>query len=881
MWTYLWYSPQTYIHFGESQMKRIVLIVFVIFALAIGAAVGAALLIPKDVYKSQIEEAAASALDREVILAGDVGLSFFPRIAASIEDVTVANGEGFEGEHLIKAGALRASVKWGPLLSRKVEVHEIAFVDADINLQKRADGQTNWAIGPEGAPETEPATDTGDGPSIDAGVDWARLVNASLTYTDDETGKVYELREFNAEASVKALALPLSAEGDGLFDGDAFSFKLDLASPRDLLDGNSTALDASLTTDFAKVNYDGAATLGESTSIDGTFSLSADSIAVLASKVGLDASTLPVALSPLGSFRSEGNVSGALDDLDLQFDTLKIDGEDLDVDFSGAVNVANSVSVNGDLEFTMSQSAATIDALGLDIEQAGVLQNAKTSLTGNVSGTTDALALSSSNLSISGPLIDATYNGAVSLAGGGRLDGSLRAASNQLRALAAAAGVELEPGTTLQSFDIAGSANGSFNNISITGLDVSLDDLEANGTLGFDLRGARPKITGDLTTGPVDFSPFLGEPTPNAPKGWSKTPLALDSLQTVDADIKISSPALTIDKIVLSDARLSAKLNAGNLTTNIEQFNAFGGQWGGNLGLATASGTPQLTMKLTGNSILMRDILQTFAGLDKMSGNGEFSLDIAGRGASLYDIMNSLNGDFGASLADGALQGINIGQLLRTTSDLRASLASGSFDLGLSPSTQTDFTSFNSVLKVRNGVAQIELMEILSSTFGANGLGEINLGQQSIDMALQIAGDTAGQGQLTNIEIGNVGIPLRISGDWLSPSIVPDTSTLTNMLAGEAIGRVGTLVEDQIGGALGDTAGGAISGLLGNALGGNTPSSAPRQPASAPEEAPAAAPEATEPITQETVQETVQGAVEDKVEDALEDALGGLFGRKN
>ena len=858
-------------------MKRILFILLGLIVLAIGGLVVMATLVPKDIYKQRIEEAASSALDREITLNGDVGLSFFPRIAASIEDVTVANAEGFDGEHMIKAGALRASVKWGPLLARKVEVHELAFVDADITLQRLADGSTNWELGGESSAEEAPDTSEG-GAGIDAGVDQARLVNASLTYDDAQAGTVYELREFNAEASVKALTLPLTAKGDGIFDGDAFSFNIDLASPQALLDGVTTALDASLTTDFAKVSYDGEATLGDAPALQGNFSLSADSIAALAANAGIDPATLPVALPPLGSLRSDGNVSGPLDNLNIRFDTMKVDGDNIDVDFTGAVTVAEATTVDGNLAFNMTQSAAAINALGLDIAQAGVLENATVSLNGKVGGSTDALSLSGTDLSISGPLLDASYKGAVSLAGDGRLDGGLSAASGQLRALAAAAGVELEPGTTLQSFDISGNTSGSFNNVSITGLDVTLDDITANGTLGFDLRGARPKITGALSTGPVDFTPFLGgEPDPNAPKGWSKTPLALDSLKTVDADIQLSSPALTIDKVVLSDARLSARLNNGNLTTNIEQFNAFGGQWGGDIGLTTASGTPQLAMKLTGNSILMQDILQTFAGLDKLSGNGQFSLDITGNGASLYDIMNSLNGDFGASLADGALQGINIGQLLRSTTDLRASLASGSFDLGLSPSNSTDFTSFDSVLKVRNGVAQIELMQIFSSTFGANGLGQINLGQQNIDMALQIATDAAGLGQLSNVQVGNIGIPLKISGDWTSPSILPDTSALTNMLAGEAVNQVGSLVQDQIGGALGDTAGSAITGVLGNAFGGGGTQTPP------PPQAPTSSTTTeTQQATPEATQEpaSVEDVVEDAVEDAVSDALGGLFGRK-
>jgi len=862
-------------------MKRVLIAILVILVLAIGAAVGAALLIPKEVYKERIEAAATSALNREVVLNGDVGLSFFPRISASIEDVAIANAEGFEGEHMVTADALRASVKWAPLLSRKVEIHELAFVDADIRLQRLADGRTNWALG-DTPDEAAPEEGTSGGAAVDVGVDRARLVNASLTYDDAEAGTMYELRDFNAEASVKALTLPLTAKGDGIFDGDVFRFTVDLTSPQDLIDGEQTAAQATLTTDFANVSYDGSVTLGDTPSVNGAFSLAADSISVLAENAGLDPATLPVALPPLGSLKSEGTVSGALDNLNLQFATLSIDGDALDVGFTGTVTVANATSLDGDITFRMDRAAQTIDALGLDIAQAGALQNARITLSGKVSGATDALALNGTDLSVKGPLLNAAFNGAVSMAGSGRLDGNVRAASAQLRALAAAAGVELEPGSTLQSFDIAGNTSGSFDNVAINGLDVTLDDITANGVLGFDLRGARPKITGDLTTGAIDFTPFLGEPDPNAPTGWSKTPLALESLDTVDADIKITSPALTIDKVVLSDARLSANLSGGNLTTVIEQFSAFGGQWGGNIGLRTSSGTPQLSMALTGNSILMQDILQTFVGLDRLSGNGQFSLDVTGTGASIYDIMNSLNGDFGASLANGALQGINIGQLLRTTTDLRSSLASGSFDLGLSPSTQTDFTSFDSVLKVRNGVAQIELMKILSSTFGADGLGEINLGQQSLDMALQIATDAAGQGNLNEVQLANIGIPLRISGDWLSPSIVPDTSMLTNLLAGKAVDRVGSLVQDNVGGVLGDTAGNALSGVLGNALGsGNRTPTEPTEPS---EEASPTAPALTENLpaeaAPETVQETVEDAVEDVVEDVVGDALGGLFGRK-
>ncbi|MEP1599393.1 MAG: AsmA family protein, partial [Hyphomonas sp.] len=95
-------------------MKRVLLIISGIAILLIIAAVSVPFFIPKSVYKAQIERAATNALQREVTLAGDVNISVFPRISASVQQVTVANPEGFATPNMIEAGELRGSVKWIP-----------------------------------------------------------------------------------------------------------------------------------------------------------------------------------------------------------------------------------------------------------------------------------------------------------------------------------------------------------------------------------------------------------------------------------------------------------------------------------------------------------------------------------------------------------------------------------------------------------------------------------------------------------------------------------------------------------------------------------------------------------------------------------------------
>ena len=158
-------------------MKRVLLILSGIAVLLIIAAVSVPFFIPKSVYKAQIERAATNALQREVTLAGDVNISVFPRISASVQQVTVANPEGFATPNMIEAGELRGSVKWRPLLSRRVDVQEIAFVDANVFLQRKADGSTNWELAAKD--ETTPTTEDSGG-GFEAGIESAVLQNASL-----------------------------------------------------------------------------------------------------------------------------------------------------------------------------------------------------------------------------------------------------------------------------------------------------------------------------------------------------------------------------------------------------------------------------------------------------------------------------------------------------------------------------------------------------------------------------------------------------------------------------------------------------------------------------------------------------------------------------
>ncbi|MEO0467968.1 MAG: AsmA family protein, partial [Pseudomonadota bacterium] len=450
-------------------MKRFVWIAAAVVGLLVAVALIVPFLVPNDVYRSRIETAASDALGREVTLTGDVGLSLFPSISAKIEGVSVANPEGFSRDNMIEAGALRGVVKWGPLLARRVEIAEIVFEDADVQLERRADGQANWEFG--AAEPSEPAPeDEGVGGAVDAGIDTASLRNARLAFIDATSGASYEIAELNLTAQMRAMDTPLQLDADGLFQGQDFELDLTLATLDALLGGAAADVEATIGVAGGDARYDGALTLSDELQLDGAYSVSARALQNLAELAGID---LGYNLAVLGNVRAEGRLAGPLSALKINFERATIDGDGLGASYTGDVTLGDSVTLGGSFSAESRDLPAWLGDFGIQLpEAANVLENV--SVSANLTGALDTLKVSGIELRQVGPLLNAEYLGDVSLGGDGRFQGEVETSSGALRSLLDTVGVEMAPGDTLQSFDVNGAVSGTFSRFSVSGLTAEL-----------------------------------------------------------------------------------------------------------------------------------------------------------------------------------------------------------------------------------------------------------------------------------------------------------------------------------------------------------------------------------------------------------------------
>lgn len=822
-------------------MKRILIIAGAIVFILIAVLVTVPFLIPSSVYKAQIESAASQALGRDVTLKGAPRVSILPVISASIDGVEVANPEGFSDPLMVEAGSLRASVKILPLLSRRVEIAQITLKDSTVRLERLADGRANWefSAGSETGSEEQPSDGSG---GFETGIDRAALSNSAVYYRDWTTDTQYTLTEFDATARLSALNKPLSSDGKGLLNGQAFDYGIRLETIAALAAEQPVALDMRLSTIYGDISYDGALTLAEIPTLDGAFEVQSDTLSQVLPFLGGD--QLPIVTAALNSLRAKGTISGAVTSAALDFTTLKLAATGLDLDYTGGLTLGDVPTLDGRVELNAADAQRLLKPGDPLIPILAMLGDVD--FVAAVRGPVSTPSLSGITLKQRGQDLTTDYSGNFSLAGEQPLDGMLDLSSDNPRAVLSALGTELPAGDALNKIEISGQTTGSVLAPNLNDASFTIDDTVATGKVGADLRGTRPRVVADLSMQQLDLTPFLGsgsqktDTDPSLNEDWDDTPLDLAALNVLDATVTIAAGEVVMDQITLNDALLNTRLDAGRLSAVFRQdddtpgFKVFQGNWSGDLVLDASRTTPTLQVEALADSIAAQEMLTALTGFKNLSGLGDVHLDLSSEGNSLKSLISGLDGNFESDLNQGALKGLNLAKLIRDGSNLRDLLASGnltiaSFREAFSPEAETDFSKFIGNLEFTNGIASITDLRIDNPVVGITGAGSIDLGSRTLDIRLTPRIDASAAGAGSTLGLGNIPIPVRVYGNWSSVQFGLDGSAVQAELTARLRSQAASEIADRIGGDAG--------GIIGDIIGGqsNAPTSEEEAEGDAPD----------------------------------------------
>lgn len=276
-------------------MGRLLSFLVALIAVAIAVLLFAPGIIPAETYKGRIETAASNALGREVTIGDNLSFRIIPQTAFHVEDLSIANADGFDGETLARVGEADIGVKLFPLLSGSVEVDRFVLTEPDINLIRSRDGKVNWNLAStDTAAAQEDASTNGNGRSVrEVSLGDVRIVDGRARYEDKVAGKTYTADDIDLKVLLQSLNEPLEADGTMMFQGAPTKIDMVLTSLADVMANEPTNLKLDMTIGEATVGADLTIETAEALRYSGPIDLNAPDLPAFAALVGTQLADAP------------------------------------------------------------------------------------------------------------------------------------------------------------------------------------------------------------------------------------------------------------------------------------------------------------------------------------------------------------------------------------------------------------------------------------------------------------------------------------------------------------------------------------------------------------------------------------------------------------
>jgi AsmA protein len=180
-------------------MKRILIIVGIIFVVLILIVVAIPFFVNPNQFKPTLETDLTAALGRQVQI-GDINLSIFSG-SVSVADVSIADDPAFSKGPFLTAHQLSAGVALMPLIfSKQLQVSSFTIDQPQVSLVRSAAGTWNFStLGGNAAKSQTPASGSSSGSPASISVAKLILSNGKMTVTEPG-GKVRNYDGVNAEA---------------------------------------------------------------------------------------------------------------------------------------------------------------------------------------------------------------------------------------------------------------------------------------------------------------------------------------------------------------------------------------------------------------------------------------------------------------------------------------------------------------------------------------------------------------------------------------------------------------------------------------------------------------------------------------------------------
>ena len=670
---------------------------------------------PND-YKAEIIKAVKDSKQRNLHLDGDIKLSFYPNIGASVNKISLS--EFRSDKEFVVIESARVSLALMPLLRKQMVVKEIAISGLNANLIRHKDGTTNiddlLGSSPQKPMEQKPVT------SSAATFDIASISveKSNFGYVDEGSGAQYTIKDMNLKSGRLAIGVPSKIDLSARIQAN--QPKLDM----------SAQLKTTLTFDLDKKKYqlqdmelqaDGSVLDISSLKVKASGDASADLTAqeFTAKKFVLKASGMKV----------KDKFDVALDAPSLNLTKDKYAGDKLTANInldSAFGNILASLTLPG---VEGNAQSFQVSALSLDMDVKQPEQTFKVKLRSPLSGNISTQQFNLSNLSVA---VTATGDKLPNKSVSSEMKGSVQVDAQQKSVQANLAG------GLLQSQIKAKVGVQGFTDPAIK-FDVDVDQFDADLYL--------PRKSADAAA-------------PAAQKSIEpEQPLDLSALRTLNLDGSLRIGALKLMNVKTTQLRMDVNALHGLVNINPLSAKLYQGSMNGSLNI-NAQAIPSLTIIQNLTAVNVAPLAKDVANIEMLEGKGNIGLNLIMHGNTISAMKKAVNGNFSLNLADGAIKGIDIDKKLRLAQSLLNKGAAGSETQAANKDEKTAFKEFKATFKVVNGIAHNDDLSLRSELIRVSGAGDINIGNDSIDYIAKAAIAQTADGQ------GSLAMPLRVSGSY-------------------------------------------------------------------------------------------------------------------
>ncbi|MEZ9365737.1 AsmA family protein [Vibrio sp. 10N.286.49.E11] len=324
-----------------------------------------------------------------------------------------------------------------------------------------------------------------------------------------------------------------------------------------------------------------------------------------------------------------------------------------------------------------------------------------------------------------------------------------------------------------------------------------------------------PKVRFSLHSPNIDLDEFLGlgnttETASTAPSGSAggstSSSGSSDPAKEVEPDLSALKTLdvkgdITIDKFKANNAKMQNVKTAFSVNRGIAELTSFTS----NLYQGSISATAKLdarktpatyTAKKKIKGVKVQPLLVDVADNDMLEGTGNIDVNVKGKSLTPTGIKKNLVGTIAINFEDGAVNGINVAQLIREN----YAKIKGEKVESTNEAQKTDFSAMKATLKVDKGWVSTNDLSAQSPLLRVTGQGKANFINETVDFLVRtsIVGSLEGQGGKNIDDLKDVTIPIKVTGQWADPKFALVFDDVLKQKAQKEIDRGVNKLTDKI-----------------------------------------------------------------------------------